>query len=53
MDDVLKKNLRRTLILMLISAVSGLLSILSFYRDGPRDLPTFALCVHTAIFGNR
>ena len=48
MDAVLKKNIRRTLILMLVSAVLGFLPMLSFrlVDDGPRDLPVYALFLY-------
>ena len=48
MDAVLKKNIRRTLILMLVSAVLGFLPILSFCLvvNGPRDLPVYALFLY-------
>ena len=43
MDAVLKKNIRQILILMLISAVTGLLVAVSFFlADGKSYLPVYA-----------
>ena len=49
MDAVLKSNIWRMLIFILISAVLGLLSILSYrFANGPRDFPLILLFVYVA-----